>query len=499
MDQRQQRFRLGLFVLAAAVLLAVLIILFGGAPRLFAPSAEYTIVFTDAPGVAVGTPVRRSGVKIGEVTAVELNDESGEVSVKVRILQKYTLRSTDQAVINQDLLSRDTTIDLVPQPLPTTLPPPVPEPKSDVRKVSMTELPADVLAAGQPPLGKEPPKAAPPPQQPGGVGPFAPSGQPLPPGSVIRGRSPADARALLGQAGDVIPALQQSIDAIRRSAERFERAMPFLETGAREFSDLGRTLREAVPEVRRTNDELRLLFQAARQSAPALRRTNEELQVTIRNFGTAAERIDNLIQANQDKLVRAVDQATDVLQRLGQVLSDENQKNFNATLKSVQAASTNFDAVVRNTDDLLKEGRKTAQRFQVTLDQTDQVLTNLNQATKPLAERGDRLLRNLDLSIEQLSRALGGVNELLAPLGRGDGTVQKFFNDPSLYNNLNAAACMVTRVLPRVDHILQDVEVFADKIARHPESIGLGGAVRPSAGLKEGPSGIAQPPFRQKP
>ena len=41
------------------------------------------------------------------------------------------------------------------------------------------------------------------------------------------------------------------------------------------------------------------------------------------------------------------------------------------------------------------------------------------------------------------------------------------------------------------------VEVFADKIARHPESIGLGGAVRPSAGLKDMPT--PQPPPVRRP
>ena len=118
------------------------------------------------------------------------------------------------------------------------------------------------------------------------------------------------------------------------------------------------------------------------------------------------------------------------------------------------------------------------------------MLTNLNQATQPFAERGERILRNLDTSVEQLSRVLGGVAEALGaarPRRRGR-TVQKFFTDPSLYNNLNDAACMITKVMPRVDRILRDVEVFADKIARHPETIGIGGAVRPSAGLKEGPS-----------
>jgi len=60
--------------------------------------------------------------------------------------------------------------------------------------------------------------------------------------------------------------------------------------------------------------------------------------------------------------------------------------------------------------------------------------------------------------------------------------------DPSLYRNLNEAADKLNKLLPRVDYILRDVEIFADKIARHPESLGIGGAVHPSSGLKEAPT-----------
>ena len=68
-----------------------------------------------------------------------------------------------------------------------------------------------------------------------------------------------------------------------------------------------------------------------------------------------------------------------------------------------------------------------------------------------------------------------------------------------MYNNLNQAACMITNVVPRLDRILRDVEVFADKIARHPETIGVRGAISPSAGLKESPTAPQGPPYRQYP
>src|SRR5438093_3876714 len=133
MDTRLQRFRLGMFVIGASVLLAVLTVFFGGTHRMFAPRNRYTILFKDAPGIAVGTPVRRSGVRIGEVTAVDLDNETGEVRVEIAINKRYNLWTSDRAVVNQDLLSRDTTIDFMPQSAGTlSIPPSGSEPSAPV-------------------------------------------------------------------------------------------------------------------------------------------------------------------------------------------------------------------------------------------------------------------------------------------------------------------------------------------------------------------------------
>lgn len=513
MDSRKQRFRLGLFVVGAGVLLTGMILIFGGAPqRFFAGADSYTIMFDDAPGVSPGTPVRKSGVRIGEVTSVQLNDATGKVAVAIRVNKKYTIRQYEEPVISQDLLSRDTTIDFVPTapprpsrpaPLPTTgneptLKPPEPTPTDSEPKL---EPPVPLKPGGDP--KQKPPETiqpasffeqAPPPP---GADPNNPLGNPVPPGSVILGRPASDSRAIITAAADILPTVQQSLNSIRRSAEKFEQMLPQLELGIREFAMLGRAIREAVPELRRTNDEVRGILQNVRTFSPAIRKTNDELQLTLRNFSQLGESANVLIQSNQDRIVKAIDQTTDVLQRISQLLSDENQKSITATLRATQNASANFDSVVRNADDLLKESQKTAKRIQDTMNLVDQALININQVTKPLGERGERVLRNLDGSIDQVNRILSSFGEAVAS-GR-EGTVQKFFRDPSLYNNLNEAACMVTKVIPRLDRILRDFEVFADKLARHPESIGIGGAIRPNSGLKESPT-LSQPqPYRQRP
>lgn len=492
-----QRFRLGAFVIGAFVLLAVLTVFFGGAPTVFTSRHNYTILFKNAPGVSVGTPVRRSGIRIGEVTSVDLDNDTGEVRVEIAINKKYTLWTSDQAVVNQDLLSRDTTIDFVPQtpgtltvpspaepsapvpgqklspPVPTGPPVPVnPPPKESVTRSNWRGEGDILLVAGQAP--KEPGKVevVNPPILP--AVPQQPPGEIIPPGSTIRGQSPTSPSALLGQAGDVIPSVQQSLNQIRRLIEILT---PRLDEGTREIALLARSLRETVPEVRRTNDELRLLLQGFRNLGPGLRRTNDELQMTIINFGRVAERIDVLVQTNQAALESTLRSFNELTQRANMLLNEENQRNATTTLRNLEKASGRFESIANN---------------------ADQAFASLNQAAKPFGDRSDRVLRNLDTSLEQIARLANTLNELIAPIGRSDGSVQKLFSDPSFYNNLNCAAFMLTKMLPRVDLILQDLQTFADKIARHPEQIGVGGVVRPSAGLKEGPSGFTQPNGRHQ-
>ncbi len=115
-NEQNLTFRIGIFALASIVLLAILITLFGGSSTLFKMQDSYTIVFDYAPGVAEGTPVRRSGVRIGQVQKVELDDKTGKVRVTIRIDRPHVLYEDDQPVLVQGALSGDTSIDFVQRP-----------------------------------------------------------------------------------------------------------------------------------------------------------------------------------------------------------------------------------------------------------------------------------------------------------------------------------------------------------------------------------------------
>ena len=109
--------------------------------------------------------------------------------------------------------------------------------------------------------------------------------------------------------------------------------------------------------------------------------------------------------------------------------------------------------------------------------------------------KSESLVASVTDSAEQLSKALAEVRLLLQTFGKGNGSIQKLLTDPTVYQNLDGAAGSLARVMGRAEKITRDLEVFADKIAHRPELIGVGGALRPSSGLKDLP-GTSLPAYR---
>jgi phospholipid/cholesterol/gamma-HCH transport system substrate-binding protein len=448
MNEQAMKFRFGIFVLASLILLAVLIMLFGGVPRYFTPTDTYTVVVDNALGVTPGTPVRRSGVKIGEVRAVELDNVTGKVTLSLQVERGFTIRRGDRPTVVRGLLGGDTSIDFIP-----------PE---DQKQADLT---------------------------------------PVPPGSTIPGFSQADAGDLIQKSGDLLPPAKEALNDMARVLQKIDKMTPLLEDTLKEFREVARATNRLVPELEKTNNELRELTVTTRKTVPELQKTNDEFQLTARVWTKLGERLDVLLATNEAKLNKTVDQLEEATRRFNSVLSDENQKNFNATLKNTRTASEKFDSIAMNTDEMIKEARVTIKNLNEAVLKADDAFGNLQKFTKPFYDRSPVILKNLDESTATLNKVLNDFRDLTRDIARSEGTLQKLVSDPSLYNHLNDSAAMVTKILPRLDRILCDVEIFADKLARHPELIGIGGVVRPGSGLKEAPSVLpwrepTSPPWR---
>jgi phospholipid/cholesterol/gamma-HCH transport system substrate-binding protein len=458
MNTRAMRIWIGLFVLLTLGLFCALIILFGSAPTLFKRTNTYYVRFADAPNVSPGTPVRRSGVQIGEVKSIDLDEEEGNVKVTLALDPKYKPRKNEEPILVSGLLGSDSSIDLVPR-----------KPEG--------EKPQDRSS--------------------------------LEPGAEMQGIRQATVNTVLSQASGVVPTAQDTLNDLRKSIQRIEKTLPLFEDTLKEFRDLARSAREVVPSVRqttdeigelakevrravpnltKTSDEIRELAKSVREAVPDVRRIGDDVGAAARSWGKLGERLDVLVQANQDKIVKVVDNTNDVLTRMGAALSDNNLNNIGDVLKNIGTASTNFDGISRNIDYITHEGRTSVRLLNDTLKRTDDVMKSLEGATNQEGGRIGAITKNLDESLEKLNSTLTDVRELVRVAGQADGTLSRLLSDPSLYNHLDEAACMIPKLIPRLERILKDAETFADKLARHPELIGVGGAVRPSSGLKDAPS-----------
>jgi ABC-type transporter Mla subunit MlaD len=367
-----------------------------------------------------------------------LDDTTGKVRVIIAIDPAHPPLTGDQATVVRGLLGSDAHIDLVPGPEAA---PPAPKLNAAPGQARL-QFVADPVADPPPPR------------------------KPLPPGTEIPAGTNANAAALAAQAGPLIPQTQRTLAVMEKTMRDYDRLAAPLNNAIREYTELAAATRGLIPQIQQTNEEMRNLVRAVNATVPRLNQTNDEFQATARSWNQLGQRLDSLVALNQNKLTEAVDNLNTSLVRIASTFNEENQQNLAATLQNTRAGSERLDSITRT---------------------TETVLNNLQQASQPFAARSATIVRNLDEGSARYNASMTSLQSLLQGFSKPSGTLGLLLNDTTLYNNLNAAACMIDRTLPQVDRLIRDLDVFADKIARHPESLGLGGVLHPSGGLKQSP------------
>ncbi len=453
MNRRWMRIAIGVFVMLALVLLGALIVLFNSLPRLFRPTTAYTAQFTDdVSGLSPGAPVRRSGVPVGVVGDMTLDDVTGAVRIQLLIDKPYVIRKDEQVMLTASLLGNEAVIDLAMVP---------------------------------PPAG------------------VAPDTTPVPPETPLPGVRAGSVNQLIARASELAPTTEETLSDIRKSMQRIERLTPVVEQTFREYRDLGRKLNDSMPALQQTNADIDALAKSAKAAAdeaqtaiPRITRDADDAAAAARSWQAVGERVNLMLRDNQDQINQSITHLNEVLTRTASLLSEDNVRNMTVIIRNMRTSSDMLPELTRNANELLKEGRNAMDRFNATLIRLDDLTQNLQKITKPLADRSDSLAKNLDEGLARFNRTMVDVGQLMQAIGQSDGTLNKLLTDPSLYNHLDEVACQAAKAAPQLTQIMKDLETFTDKLARHPESIGLGGLVRPSSGLKDPPTppGLVIPP-----
>ena len=355
MNDRVMQFRVGVMVLATAIIAGILIVLFGDLPSLVQATYPLKMDFADARGVSQGTPVRKNGILVGRVATVTLNERGG-VTVVADIDSYVPIYKDEQPRIAGTLLG-DAEISLVPGRI---VPPRQRLAQDEVLTGAVSRDPFEVFATLEPKFG-----------------------------------ATLDS---LAEASASVTKLSTNLDRMFLGEDdRFEKM------------------------VRKT-------------------------EAALDNFSIAMNNINDVMgdPKAREKIKAAIE-------ALPQVLADL---------------------------------RTTVQGIGTTVDTADRNLRNLEGLTKPLGERGEQMVAQVDRTISRLDETLQQAALFTKALNESQGTLGKLVRDPQVYNDLAQAAQNVSKLTKDLRPIVDDVRVFTDKIARHPEQLGVRGALDRRPGLK---------------
>lgn len=357
MDERTLRLRVGVVVLAAILVTGILVMLMGDMPFPGGTKKVIYVIFPTAPGVDVGTPVRKSGITIGRVSRVELLKPSG-VRVTTDIDPQYPLLDSEYCRVGTSSLLGDALLEFVPGP--------------DSRNAKPLEHGAEIqngIVAGNP------------------------------------------ANVVVNLENDIRVALQ------------------------------------------------------------SIRQAGEEVRVAANTLNAAISNNDDQVPRIMQKSELALDQFNQTMRSMNELFGDPQMRaDLRKTLRDVPELFT-------EARDTLKKANEGFAGMKVVTDRASKNLENLENFTRPLGERGEQLVNNLDGSLANVNALLEQLVEFTDNLNSRQGTLGRLMNDEELYQKLNRSLTNLEELSFKAKPIMDNVTILTDKLARDPRQLGLKGAL----------------------
>lgn len=187
-----------------------------------------------------------------------------------------------------------------------------------------------------------------------------------------------------------------------------------------------------------------------------------------------------------------------IVENFSKILDDEFCANLQTSVLNLREATDHLPGTIDKVDQTLDEMKSTIQltsstitsiseRMGTTLEGVETVigsmnssLANIQKITEPFADENvtkkwiantTNILRNMDAFTETLNRK--------------DSTLGLLLYDRAMYDKLNQTMSLVSDLPRKLDPILFNAQVLTEKLAQHPELLGLRGALKKDAGTSQ--------------
>lgn len=302
-NRQGMQFAIGMVALLGLLGLATMIVWFGELQGVFRFRRTYYVTFTHAMGAEAKAPVRRAGMRIGEIDRVDYDEKHSVVVTTIKLEGDNILRDGDEPRLKTgSLLTGDVYIDIETRP--------------EMR-------------------GR-------------------PDRRPIAPGSVIEGRPPVDLGATAESAQTVIPNANRTLEDLSKASQQWttvgERATRIMDMNEKELNVLLQQSRESVERLNTT-------LQAFNDTLD--KKTQANIRLTMQNLADASNDLTPLVDSSRKTIdqisstTRKLDDVANNLQTATKPLADRSEsttRNLDATSKNLAQATEDLAVMMRRFD-----------------------------------------------------------------------------------------------------------------------------------------------------
>jgi len=199
---------------------------------------------------------------------------------------------------------------------------------------------------------------------------------------------------------------------------------------------------------------------------------------TSNELGQVVHQVGILLQTNQEKINRILTQADDSTRDVKDVV-----RALNETFGNPESRAKIKDAIDQ-APELMRTTRDTVGQFNKVISGLDKNLQNVDKFTSALGDQGQVMITRLAQSSEKFDRLLDELLVLSKSINSGEGSLGQLVNNRELYDSLNRTVANVEELSRELKPIVRDARVLSDTLARHPEKLGVRGAIERSPGTK---------------
>ncbi|MFM8189622.1 MAG: MlaD family protein [Planctomycetota bacterium] len=210
-----------------------------------------------------------------------------------------------------------------------------------------------------------------------------------------------------------------------------------------------------------------------------IRDVTSRMQTTLDNINVTVGTINRI--GTQIERANIPDLVAEALNTLPGLL-----KKAEGTLTQLQSTLKGFEEFSDSLESIGGEFQGIGETVRSALTNADQAIGNLAEITEPISQRSDQIAANLGNALANIEGLAADLKIFARRLNNSQGTLARLVDDPSMYGKLNdtldnirLVSGNVEVITRRLQPVIEDVRVTADKLARDPAQMGVRGILSP--------------------